>query len=176
MELDAHSSHIKFTPNSKFILASTQDSTIRLWNVQTSRCVKTYTGHTNRTYSIFADLAPGAKHIVSGSEDYKVYLWNLQKRQVVQVLEGHRGEIVTEYIRSIESSHVFIRCCHRHCREFIMFLHCYLLTVEDRAIPLALSSHLRRWRKTLRLGYGTTTTHKTVDTVVYRRQYFTRII
>jgi COMPASS component SWD3 len=79
-------------PNSKFILASTQDSTIRLWNVQTSRCVKTYTGHINRTYSIFADLAPGAKHVVSGSEDYKIYIWNLQKRQIAQVLEGHRGE------------------------------------------------------------------------------------
>lgn len=89
---DTRSSHIKFTPNSKFILASTQDSTIRLWNVLTSRCVKTYTGHTNRTYSLFADFAPGEKHIVSGSEDNKIYLWNLQTRQIAQILEGHRGE------------------------------------------------------------------------------------
>ncbi|CAL1696007.1 unnamed protein product [Somion occarium] len=87
-------SHVKFSPNSKYILASTQDSTIRLWNTQTSRCVKTYTGHTNRTYSIFCDFAPGGAYIVSGSEDSKVYLWHLQNRQIVQVLEGHRDVVI----------------------------------------------------------------------------------
>lgn len=89
------SSHIKFTPNSRFILSSTQDSTVRLWNTQTSRCVKTYKGHTNRTYSIFVDFAPGGQHIVSGSEDCKIYVWDLQSRQVAQVLEGHRGMFVS---------------------------------------------------------------------------------
>lgn len=89
--LTCPSSHIKFTPNSRFILASTQDSTIRLWNTQTSKCVKTYAGHTNRTFCIFADFAPGRKHIVSGSEDMKVYFWDLQTREIVQVLDGHRG-------------------------------------------------------------------------------------
>ncbi|KAL7285253.1 hypothetical protein ACG7TL_000347 [Trametes sanguinea] len=87
-------SHVKFTPNSRFILASTQDSTIRLWNTQTSKCVKTYTGHTNRTYCIFADFAPGRKHIVSGSEDMKVYFWDLQTREIVQVLDGHRDVVI----------------------------------------------------------------------------------
>ncbi|KZT74698.1 WD40 repeat-like protein [Daedalea quercina L-15889] len=87
-------SHIKFTPNSRFILASTQDSTIRLWNTQTSKCVKTYTGHTNRTYCLFADFAPGAKHIVSGSEDARIYVWNLQTRKVAQILEGHRDVVI----------------------------------------------------------------------------------
>ena len=88
------SSHIEFTPNSRYILVGTQDSTIRLWDTQTSRCVKTYTGHTNRTYSLFAGLAPGGKYIVSGSEDCKVYLWNLQTRKIEQVLEGHRGNVL----------------------------------------------------------------------------------
>ena len=70
----------------------TQDSTVRLWDTQTSRCVKTYTGHVNRTYSLYAVLAPGGKFIVSGSEDMKVYFWDLQTREIVQVLDGHRGE------------------------------------------------------------------------------------
>ena len=91
--LTVTSSHIKFTPNSKFILASTQDSTIRLWNTQTSKCVKTYSGHMNRTYCIFADFAPGRKHITSGSEDMRIYIWDLQTREIGQVLEGHRGEM-----------------------------------------------------------------------------------
>ena len=86
------SSHVLFTPNSKYVLASTQDSTIRLWNYQTSRCVKTYTGHTNRTYSLVAAFSTtGGNYIVSGSEDAKIYIWDLQSRRVVQVLEGHKG-------------------------------------------------------------------------------------
>ncbi|KAK7694564.1 hypothetical protein QCA50_001750 [Cerrena zonata] len=87
-------SHIKFSPNSKYILASTQDSTIRLWNIQSSRCVKTYTGHTNRTYSVFCDFAPSGEYIVSGSEDSRVYIWHLQDRQIAQVLEGHRDAVI----------------------------------------------------------------------------------
>ena len=86
------SSHVKFSPNSRFVLASTQDSTIRLWNYQTSKCVKTYTGHSNRTYCIPACfITSKGKYIVSGSEDNKIYIWDLQTRQVLQVLDGHRG-------------------------------------------------------------------------------------
>ena len=104
--MDEHtSSHIEFTPNSRYILVGTQDSTVRLWDTQTSRCVKTYTGHVNRTYSIFAVLAPGGKFIISGSEDGKVYLWNLQSRQIVQVLEGHRGELPQPHTVRILTPH-----------------------------------------------------------------------
>ncbi|KAF7339904.1 WD40 repeat-containing protein [Mycena venus] len=88
-------SHVKFTPNSKFVLASTQDSTLRLWNYQTSRCVKTYTGHTNRTFCIFACFTnTKGKYVVSGSEDAKVYIWDLQTRQILQVLQGHRDVVL----------------------------------------------------------------------------------
>jgi COMPASS component SWD3 len=45
--LDNRSSHASFTPNSRFILTSTLDSTIRLWDWQHEKVVKSYTGHTN---------------------------------------------------------------------------------------------------------------------------------
>jgi WD40 repeat protein len=86
------SSHVVFSPNSRYVLASTQDSTIRLWNYQTSRCVKTYTGHTNRTYSLVAAFSTtGGQYIVSGSEDAKIYIWDLQTRRIAQILEAHKG-------------------------------------------------------------------------------------
>ncbi len=89
-DLRMDSGFVTFTPNSKFLLASTQDSTVRLWNYHTSRCVKTYTGHTNRTYCIPSSIING-KYVVSGSEDGKIYVWNLQSRTIAQVLEGHKG-------------------------------------------------------------------------------------
>lgn len=39
---------IRFTPNSNFLFTSTLDSAIRLWDYQTDKVVKAYTGHTNR--------------------------------------------------------------------------------------------------------------------------------
>lgn len=108
------SSHVKFSPNSRFILASTQDSTIRLWNYQISRCVKTYTGHTNRTYCIPANFSVNTepKCIMSGSEDGKIYIWDLQTRQVVQVIEAHRGMYYFE-LRMITSFSNNVRCRSR---------------------------------------------------------------
>lgn len=109
------SSHARFSPNGKFILCSTMDSTIRLWNYHTGRVLKTYTGHRNEGFCIFScfryvvwvslgefcrtdkgDLFrsfTGGKWIVSGSEDGKVVLWDLQTREIVQVLEGHKGTV-----------------------------------------------------------------------------------
>ena len=90
--LTTYSSHVSFSPNSRYVLASTQDSTIRLWNYQTSRCVKTYTGHTNRTYSLVAAFSnTSGQYVVSGSEDAKIYIWDLQSRRIAQILEGHKG-------------------------------------------------------------------------------------
>ena len=90
---DAICQHVQFSPNSKYILSTAHDSSIRLWDYNTARCLKTYVGHTNARYCIAACFSvTGGKWIVSGSEDNKVWLWDLQTREVVQVLEGHEGE------------------------------------------------------------------------------------
>lgn len=44
----SHSANVRFSPNTKLLFTSTLDSTIRLWDYQTDKVVKTYTGHVNR--------------------------------------------------------------------------------------------------------------------------------
>jgi len=114
------SQHVQFSPNSKYILSTAHDSTIRLWDYQTTRCLKVYKGHVNTKYCISACFSvTGGKWIVAGSEDHKTYIWDLQTREIVQVLEGHRGAL-SAVLQAMARSNSPIRyCCCGGCAFFL---------------------------------------------------------
>ena len=85
-------SFVTFSPNGKYILVSTLDGKIALWNFLKEKKAKSYVGHRNEKYSILGDFY-GGKYIISGSEDNKVYIWDLQSKEIFQTLEGHSGEL-----------------------------------------------------------------------------------
>lgn len=49
--LQNNRSFASFTPNGDYIISSSLSSTIRIWNFHSSKCLKTFTGHTNIKYS-----------------------------------------------------------------------------------------------------------------------------
>jgi COMPASS component SWD3 len=75
---------------------------VRLWDYIEGRCVKTYQGHRNRTYSTggafgtYRARQGGPDHgfAASGSEDGAVLLWDVSDKTLLQRLEGHRGVVL----------------------------------------------------------------------------------
>ena len=94
---------VRFSPNGKFILAWTLDSSIRLWNYidAKGRCVKTYQGHENVKYSIGGafgtyeneDGSMEKAVVASGDEDGRIFVWDVVSKKVLQQLEGHEGVV-----------------------------------------------------------------------------------
>jgi len=99
-------SFVNFSPNGKFIVASTLDSKLRLWNYKTGKVVKSYGSHVNTKFCCFSSFCvtiPMGQFVVSGSEDHKVYLWDCNRRNVVQTLEGHTDVVLSAACHPLQS-------------------------------------------------------------------------
>jgi len=79
---------VKFSPNGKYLLISTLDNTLRLWNYAQSKPLKSYRGHKTENYCVNSTFAIHGSQcgILSGSEDGHILLWDLQKKSVLQKL------------------------------------------------------------------------------------------
>lgn len=98
--------NVCFSPNGRFVLAWSLDSSIRLWDYVSGSVKKTYQGHRNKRFSIGGGFAvlPEAEDndgeekevrqaekrfkpfVVSASEDGDIVLWDVKTKEIVQRL------------------------------------------------------------------------------------------
>lgn len=73
------------------LVSSSDDKTIRLWNLTTGKCTKILTGHTfsaNRTILYRNNI------LVSVSDDSTIKFWDLEKGSQVTSIEGHNSWVI----------------------------------------------------------------------------------
>jgi len=73
----------------KYMLTSALDSTIRLWEVSTGRCIRTFFGHVEGVWALAADTL----RIVSGAEDRMVKVWDPRTGKCERTFTGHAGPV-----------------------------------------------------------------------------------
>ncbi|KAH8797327.1 hypothetical protein DL96DRAFT_998614 [Flagelloscypha sp. PMI_526] len=78
-----------FSPNGKYIVSTSEDPTVRVWDAQSGRKVRQLRGHTGPVSS--AAFSPDDRRIVSASHDRSIRIWDVESGEMLQQLNGHTG-------------------------------------------------------------------------------------
>lgn len=110
---EGHSDYVKvllFSNNDKILATGSSDCTIKLWNVENRRELKTLLGHSSPITSLAFDNNNGNdngngphkdnKYIASGCQDGTIIVWDINTGQMVQKFIGH-----TDIINSMSFHH-----------------------------------------------------------------------
>ena len=73
----------------RYMLTGALDSTIRLWNVHTGKCLRTFFGHVEGVWALAADTL----RVVSGAEDRTVKIWDPRSGKCERTVTGHAGPV-----------------------------------------------------------------------------------
>jgi len=95
VERDVEWTGLKFSPDGKTILVSTNGSMIKLIDAFSGSCLQTFTGHINsKQIPLEASFSPDSQFVISGSTDGRVHIWNAENGTKVCVLNGdHTGPV-----------------------------------------------------------------------------------
>jgi WD40 repeat protein/formylglycine-generating enzyme required for sulfatase activity len=74
-------------------LSASSDGTLRLWELESGRCVRTFEGHTGAVQSIGWSL--GGRYALSGGVDGTVRLWEVSSGRCLRTFEGHAGAVTS---------------------------------------------------------------------------------
>ncbi|OYE00827.1 NACHT and WD repeat domain-containing protein [Nostoc sp. 'Peltigera membranacea cyanobiont' 232] len=84
---------VAFSPDGKFIVSGSSDSTVCLWNIIGNPTAQFLLGHEQEVNCVA--FSPDGKFIVSGSIDGILCLWDLQGNLITQPWQGHEEGIIS---------------------------------------------------------------------------------
>ncbi|KAG5727578.1 putative E3 ubiquitin ligase complex SCF subunit sconB [Termitomyces sp. T112] len=78
-------------PNRKkaVLISGSLDNTIRLWDIETGKCTRTFFGHIEGVWAVACDKM----RLVSGSHDRTVKVWSREEGKCTATLVGHKAAV-----------------------------------------------------------------------------------
>ncbi|MBV7333122.1 WD40 repeat domain-containing protein, partial [Chloroflexi bacterium TSY] len=86
---------VAFSPDGQMLVSGSMDKTVRLWDVQSGRCLKTLSDHSTSVLCV-----------ASGDADATIKLWDVQTGMCLKTLLGHTSWIRAMVFRPIPNSTV----------------------------------------------------------------------
>ncbi len=78
---------VAFSPDGRTLASGSQDSTVKLWDIQQRKCLQTFLGHSHGVWSIA--FSPDGQMLASGGQDNTVMLWDINSGNCIKTLQGH---------------------------------------------------------------------------------------
>uniref|UniRef100_A0A915E6C2 WDR5-like beta-propeller domain-containing protein n=1 Tax=Ditylenchus dipsaci TaxID=166011 RepID=A0A915E6C2_9BILA len=77
--------------NHQYLASCSDDKTLKLYDVQTARCLRTYKGHSSYVFS--CTFHPNSSLLLTASFDETVKLWDLKSGSCVKTIRAHSDPI-----------------------------------------------------------------------------------
>ena len=87
--MDGHTNivcSLEFSPDSRRLVSTSFDQSVRLWDCATGQSISTLQGHTAAVTS--ASFHPDGRHLISASRDGSLRLWDTHDRTLIAVFRG----------------------------------------------------------------------------------------
>jgi WD40 repeat protein len=92
--LEGHTSRVTavvVTPEDRYVVSSSADHTLRVWDPATGETKTTLKGHTSRVSAVV--VTPDGRYVVSRSWDNTLRVWDLATGQTKTTLQGHTSRV-----------------------------------------------------------------------------------
>ena len=82
---------ITYSSDGAYFLTASNDHTLKLWQVDTGECLRTFAGHEDGVNA--CAFSPDGKHIVSASDDHTLILWQADTGECLRSFFGHKHRV-----------------------------------------------------------------------------------
>lgn len=84
---------VNFSSDGKLLLTSSDDKSLKVWNVADRRFIYSLTGHSNWVRT--AHFSPDSRLVGSGADDKTVKIWDTEQRSEIHTFSDHSGIITS---------------------------------------------------------------------------------
>ncbi|ETO26853.1 WD-40 repeat-containing tyrosine protein kinase [Reticulomyxa filosa] len=83
---------VRFSPDSKYLVSSSEDKTIQLWEIAKAKLIRTFRGHLASVHLV--TFSPSGDTIASAASDASIRIWKTKSRKAIKQIKS--GPKVTD--------------------------------------------------------------------------------